>query len=315
MKLNITICHSIIKMCLEVQLNGISRFNRQLEETDPGSLVLKQIKRRKITFCIELEEKILEYFDKNEPEFKQVYQDYVTSLINDEEHAFYLNNYTKDPLIDSITTDEYLNTLLNVAFQTEDKIVFSQLLDTYKSQACQYELNIMNKNDILDRSKDTILNRYTMSRVREFSTADQISSLSISIWLARFWKNEKNFTIIDSYIIKHKDSFKKYVLDYIPNGANVNIYTLRDKQRNSDFINAFKNHDFSSWNIDIFIYESKTENHDRCIITDNYHIQINNLLGAFDYKGTSFVSQVTITPNYKTNVDGIDKRPLSRKIT
>lgn len=314
MKLDITLCHSIIKMCLESELKGISRFDRNMENSDEGLRILDEIKKRRITFCLELEEKIEEHFDKHEPELKELYHDFVKAIIPDEENALFLNEYIENPQISQLTAIEYYKILLNVAYLTEDKIIFSEIINTLKAQACCHEINILQKDDILDKDKDTVLNVYRMSRVREFATADRVTCDYVSKWLSRFWKNQNDFVIIDNYVYQHRDKLRKYILDYVPWGSKVTIYTLSQGLMDNDVVNGFREPQFSHWNFEIYLFDRKRENHDRCIITNNFHIQINNLLGAFDNNGPGFISQVTITPNYKTNVEGYNKRPTARKL-
>jgi len=161
-------------------------------------------------------------------------------------------------------------------------------------------LNVYKIQDIIDHSKNNILNDYRLPIVRKrVKTGD--NSPGLSVWLSRFLRTENNLEIIDNYIFQEASNFLHYFLIHVPIGANIKIYTMLDNGVSGEQIKRrFKINAFKNWNIDVFIYTDKKEQHARNILTDNYFINIDKGMRVFGRNHMTEQSDIAV--DHKCNI-------------
>lgn len=292
MKLDITVCISILEACLE----NIEVFNKNNE----AILLLKEIHKRKLTLHTKLEIEYEEYFKKSRPELLDLYHNFISSSLINLDDVNILTNYVENPLIEQIPLTNYFKTLLNICDMTKDKIVFSNLLNGYIPQLMPLGIDIYDNIRILDTQGSHILNEYRIPIIRKIVKRGH-SCLSLSNWLSRFLVTESNFIIIDGYIYENSDGFFNYFLNNVKSGSKITLYTLLNNGNTiANIVNKFNSPPFKNWNFEIFIIPNKRVQHARDILTDNYYIEIDKGMGVFTRSGNT--DQANIAVEYKNKI-------------
>jgi len=282
MKLDVTLCHSILKQYFAADYNPItgSRTARDFaNEIEKNRIVLND----DLLLWYEIE------FENDELLF-QCFQDWFSKISTEPpEEKLLLPSGLSDVQINSLfPNSEYFQILVNVANNSYDKIIFSELLLPYQLQLENLGIIPMNKNKILDRTDiNFYYNAYHLPYNKEIQSNELKSDLSA--WFKRILKDENNIHILDSFLLQNINKFKQYILPHIKHNANLHFYSefTRDNRlgrnlNSSDFINEFSgNPNYSNWKVANVFKVVKPEIHDRGILTDNYFIKIGKGLDVF----------------------------------
>ncbi len=201
--------------------------------------------------------------------------------------------------------------MLNIAYLNEDRIIFSELLQSYETALEGKNILQMNIDRILDRDDINHYNNYRFPIIRKRISKGESSS-DLSQWLKRIIKTETDIKIIDGYIYQERENFKNYFLPHISHKATIKIYTFLDHISQSDVINKFTGADYSNFNIEVFLIPSKRDQHARNILTNSYFIHLEKGLRIFGRNGQTDQSDITV--DYITNITGASFPPVSGQI-
>ncbi|MEM5592080.1 hypothetical protein AAHH67_10695 [Niallia circulans] len=290
MRLEVTVCHSIIEKCFE----GFTFY----QKSNRPRLLLEEILNRRIILHPELEQEYYEYFSNEKPELLDQFMEFYSNIIIQEENSKMISSYVETYQ----KNDKYTNLLLNICNTTEDKILLTESRnEIIQIQENIDQLEIIDSVKMLDRNDCNSLNNYRLPIIRKVVQNGE-SSAGLSKWMSKFIKTEDKFIIIDNYIYKNRYRFRNYFLKYVKPTAEIEIYTLLpDGMSETDIINAFKGSHFKNWNIvKIIFIKDKKEQHARDIITDQYYIEIDKGMRVFGVGGQTEQSNITIS--YKNDI-------------
>ncbi|NFE95944.1 hypothetical protein FDF12_07490 [Clostridium botulinum] len=301
MKLDITLCYSIIEYYFD-------NFN-QYEIDNKGNRIFDRIKQHSVNLNYELEEKYEEYFRNNRPELLCSYQDFIKNMTYSSEGAKIIDSLNQYSEVDKITDEEYYNILISTCYSTKDKILMSDKCDTFITDLKNIGIEVVKSNQMLDVNDSNIINSYSLP-ITGKKICHGLSSEEVSKWIGRFLEDETDIEIIDGYIYQNAYNFYNYFLKYIKHGSNLKIYTFLDKIVEDDIISEFTSERYKYWNIEIFIFQSKKQQHARNIFTNKYYIHLEKGMAIFGRNGITDQSDVNIAfakyvPFY--NIDGYKK--------
>ncbi len=306
MRLDITVCHSVLKQYLQADyspVTGLQEDRNLLYEITKNNITLN----KDLLTCYEIE------FEQN-PSQLDIYQSWLAAqTAKSEEETLFLTDDLSHANINSLfTSDLYFQILVNVAYTTYDKIIFSNLLTRYKTPLELLKILPMDRARILNRHENNYYNNYHLPYNKEIQNGESCSNLSK--WLGRILKDETNIEIIDPYLYQNINSFKNYILPHIKHGANLTFYSGYTRDNNlgrplnsADFINEFNNTAYSNWNISNVFSVQKIEIHDRKILTDKYVIKIGRGLDVFGRNGTT--NRCDIDVYYRSKWNGVLPTP------
>lgn len=314
MRLEVTLCREIIEQCLN-NLDIISRENI-------GKKILHEIYKRKICLSEGLENHYLSYFENEKPDLLYIYHDLMAELLTYEDNVKIISEFESN--IDIFengcerTTGldiEYLQSLVDTCYNSNDKIIISNILESYNNKLENKGISIINLEGIVNYSENNVLNSYRLPIIRKRIRASQQNS-ELSNWLKRFILDTSKLIIIDGYIYENSEQFLKYFLCHVPYGVSIRLYTLLNNGNTENEIRRkFTTGVYGSWSIEIFIISDKKEQHARNIYTDKYFISIDRGMGVFGRNGQTLQTDIAI--DYHENIDRIDSlnMPSSRKIS
>ncbi len=291
MKLEIAVCYSTLAYCFTHE----NPFERDNKAND----VLAEIKRKRVTLNDDLVVYYETYFESQQADLLEDYQLWFANQVLYTDHVKFVGNDLTSVEIDNIISDDYLNLLTTITYQTEDKIVFSELLDGDEVNLKAIGLLQMKVDRILDRHEDNYYNSYRLPIIRKRIEVDKSSS-GLSNWLKKIIQTETYFEIIDGYIYQERANFKTYFLAYIPHQATIKIFTILDGITETDLINEFSGPDYQHWTIEVYLIRSKREQHARNILTNNYFIQLEKGMRIFGRRGKTDQSDINI--DYRHNI-------------
>ncbi len=265
MRLDIVICRSVLELCFEL--------SNRLERNNQANQIMDEIYSKRIHLNSDLESHYEDYFTRHAPHLLQIYQDWISDLFTAAEGLMFAPENLDHPNIDGLTGDNYLDTLLNITYHTQDKIVFSELLLGYDTQLNRQGILQMDSGRILNRDENNYYNSYHFPIQRKRIVTGS-SSRDLSDWFSRILQNETDVSIIDPYIYSSTTNLKRYFLCHVPHGAKVKIYTshqnnrhLRRMTNDSDLVGEFSRPTYNNWNIEVYITPPRQE-HDRDILTN-----------------------------------------------
>ncbi len=301
MKREITVCHSILSYIFE-NLNPFDKENF-------ADLLLKEIQRNKLLLNDDLEQHYETKFQSN-PASWQAYLAWIISQKQYPDLVKRVQNGSLNPNINALTQDTYEQCLLSICENSVDKIVFSDLLQSLAPALRNFDVFLMEQTTILDRTAQNAYNDYRFPIIRKRISQGQSSS-DLGQWLSKIIQTETDITIIDNYIYQNQRSFRTHFLAYLPQNANIKIYTLLDRITQQQLIREFSRTFYSQWNIEVWLIPDKGEQHDRNIFTNRYHIAIGKGFGVFGNRGQTAQSDISVD-----FIDNIADRtlPNARKI-
>lgn len=300
MKLKITVCHSILSYCF-ANINP-------LDQGNPALSILAEIDRNTVLINDDLEVAYEIFFEEKHPELLANYQMWLSNKALYANATKIVSSNLNSHSITALTTDDYLEILLNLTIIGEDKVVFSDLLTTMDNSLAALKILQMNQIRILNRSQSNYYNSYRFPILRK-RVENGDSATDLSNWLARIIKTETDITIIDPYIYSSVGNLKMLFLSHVPNGATIKIYTAlyhtrvgsrRRMLTNGDLITEFSHTDYAAWNMEVYVIPTQGQ-HARCILTNNYFIHLEKGLAIFG-NGIS-AAQSMINVDFIQNVE------------
>lgn len=298
LKIDVVVCYSTLEICFDLY--------EPFSPNNDGQKILAEIHRRRLVLSENLENYYSNYFESNRPDLLDSYHQFIENCILYEDNSRFVNNSKADSRLSKIFDNEFYIELCRVACLTDDKIILSQLGEVLES-ACFIGITILSTIDILDESKENLLNNYRLPIIGKRIGAGE-SCESLSEWFSRFLKTESEFEIIDGYIYQNRFNFYLYFLRHIPRGSKIRISTLEDIDNRLMAVTikaAFTNPPFNSWKIEISIIPNKKEQHARNIITNKYFIVIDKGMRIFGNGRDHQTEQSDIHIQYKNKITSI----------
>ena len=304
MKLDITLCHSILAYCF-ANLDHYERQNRARH-------LLDEIRKQRINLNDDLQVYYEVYFETQRSDLLEDYQQWFANQVIYADYVTFTPNNLSNTEIDNSVNDDYLRTLLNITYVNQDKIVFSELLNSYDRTLKNIGILQLNIANILDRSVNNYYNDYHFPITRKRIIAGQ-SSRKLSNWLKRILQTEIDFEIIDNYIYTERDNFKRYFLPHVQHGATLKIYTISSRGvQIADLIREFSSSDYTNWQIELYLIQSKRDQHARNILTNNYFVHLEKGMRIFGRNGRTDQSDINV--DYRKNITSTSMPLIHRRL-
>ena len=201
-----------------------------------------------------------------------------------------------------IKENAYQNTLAAAALsqETEDRVILMEPKRRMNQDIMnKLGISLFDVKDINDASGNNLFSMYTLP-VNGKSVSEGEDSRTIAKWLGRFLKEENYIQIFDSYLLTEEGIgyLKKYILKYIEENADVEIYSLKHEELSEQQIkDKFSEEGYRRWKFSIFLVKSKKELHARSIQGTKYIIQIDRGLSVFGRDGKTFQTLISIYEN------------------
>lgn len=172
---------------------------------------------------------------------------------------------------EKILLDCFLNPMTNL----DEKIIIT---DIFKNKLKQLE--IISSNDLIDLSKNHILNTYRLPQA-SVELRKNSSCINFVQYLSKFFKETDEVILEEPYFYQNRDRFEKYFLSKIPKKSSIIIYTYPHNTN----INLIKTYlmsaKYKDYNVELYSVLNYQDIHARRIITKNYEISLDKGLANF----------------------------------
>lgn len=291
--LEITLEHTIWEKYMEAQVFPNSEEKEFLRRIDQHTIIVSDV-------LLDLEEKKFAGQSGLEELFKTFIANFNQSEINAKFIDVVNASYSTNKL------DEYQNYIVNLCLASDDKILLtnSRKILSMKSSP----VNSISYDMVMGNKVDNIFSKYTLPIHTNINKGEE--SKKHAEWLGRFFKGEKYIEIHDNYIcsLDNIKNFKKYILKYIEENADVDIYTIvTDNISREDIKREFEKEEYHKWNLSVFLAPSKKEHHARDIVTNKYVIRMDRGISAFGNNGEMFQSLIDIYDIKEKQYNGYGK--------
>lgn len=283
--LEITVCMTILR---KLQTN-------LLLATEEESKIAAQLKQHKIVLTCDLNKQYIEYCRENgisEDWLKM----FLASYIGDTQHCRILDDVKeKFPK----ETSSYIKALKNACVSSRDKVLLSEYSKFRRDELKAQNIELVRKNEMCIDNALNSFTRYTFPIVSYQIKRDE-DSKKLGEWLGRILNGQNSVTIYDNYFWNKEniENFRKYILKYIPKGADIIIITIETEQaKEADIVSELKKSLYMAWNIEAYLVVSKKDSHPRVISTPEYDIQLDFGLSTFGKGGKTYSSLLTIKKN------------------
>lgn len=300
MKREIAVCHSILSHCFK-NVNPLDQQNTALA-------ILAEIDRNMVLMNDDIEVAYDIFFEENHPNLLADYQMWLSNKVQYANTAKIVSSHLTSSSISSLTSDDYLDILLNLTLIGTDKIVFSDLLTNLDIGLSALGILQMNQQRILNKVENNSYNSYRFPIIRKRIQNGE-SSVDLSNWLSKIIKDEMNITIIDPYIYANRQNLKTLFLNHVAPNATIKIYTtlnrntrigsVRRTLTNADLSTEFSHADYSTWTMEVYTMP-QGEQHARNILTNQYYIHLEKGLAIF--KDGVHTAQSDITIGFIDNI-------------
>jgi len=305
MRLDIVVCYSVLEYCF-------SNF-RNYRRENKARRILAEIERKRINLNDDLQVHYAVYFETQRADLLEDYQLWLSNQVQYEDYVRFVDDDLSNAKVNRIINDDYLRIAANIAYQTEDKIIFSELLVDYDNSLQDIGILQMNVDRILNRSEDNYYNRYRFPIIRKRIAAGEASA-ALSKWLKRIIQTETEFEIIDNYLYQSRENFKRYFLVHVPRGAKIRIYTLvTGAATESNLRREFSGADYRDFDLEVYLISDKKEQHARNILTNNYFIHLEKGMRIFGGR-SGLTDQSDITVDYRDNITDTAMPPIRRRL-
>lgn len=291
--LTITVGITILKDLLKTSLLEASK--EQIE-------LWKRISQHKIALSLELQEQYIKYCEEKmgAMELEQM-RTFLASILVSQDMTEMITIHNKSV---QLVKDDYLDALLSVCLNTDDRILLGNKSKINKNIIDKKNIQIFEKKDIMNI--DTSRNVFTMYTVPIicYQIKRNESSKELGAWIGRILRGQKEFTIYDNYIGTSTNikNFKNYILKYIPHHSGISIITIEtDKVKETDLKAEFAKEFYKKWSIEVFVAKNKKESHPRVIVMPNYAISLDKGIQTFGTNGKTESSAITIKENSLDN--------------
>lgn len=204
--------------------------------------------------------------------------------------------------------NKYQNYIINLCMSSYDKIL---LTDSSKLLSIKnVVIDKISYKMIMSKELNNNFTRYTLPINACIEEGQE--SKKIGEWIGRFIKGANYIQIHDNFICSSDDikSFKKYILKYIAESVDVEIYTIEtDNISREDIVNEFKKEIYQKWKLSVFLLNSKMEHHDRVMVTDKYVIQIGRGVSGYGRGGKTFQTLINIYDINEKQYDNYGRNP------
>ena len=301
--LTVTVGITILKDLLKISL---------LEATEEQVELWKRISQHKIALSLELQDQYIKYCEEklNSADLDGI-QTFLAYVSTSEDMSVLINCCKKESMIEK---DEYLDALLSVCINTDDRILLGNKSKINKSIIEKKHIQVFEKSDIMDI--DTSRNIFTMYTfpVIDHQISQNEDSKELGKWIGRILKGQKEFSIYDNYIGTDNNikNFRKYILKYIPPNSTISIITIEtDTVKDADLAKEFAKEFYKKWNIEVLLAKNKKESHARVIVMPEYTISLDKGIQTFGSRGKTESSMITIK---KSRLDNHYVLKIGKKI-
>ena len=285
--LEITVCATILK---SVHLNTL------LASEEENQLMLR-LKQHCMVLSNELNIQYIEYCKRNNIN-TDVIQTFLAYCSQTTTNSRILSgSELKDKFPGE--TDAYLKALKNACAASGDKILISDSSKLNKPELEKHGLELIRREETgIGKSLNTFT-KYTFPIVL-YEIKEGEDSKKLGKWLGRILSGERSFAIYDNYFgdADNLKNFRKYILKYIPKGADITIITIETQDlKKEELKEELKKEDYKDWAIEVYLAKSKKDSHPRVIATPGYNIVLDRGLSTFGRGGKTFSSMLTIEKN------------------
>ncbi len=283
--LEITVCMTVLKELIGKEL---------LLATTVEQEYVQKISQHRIVLSQELNESYMKYCEENRINVDKM-QQLLASIIGNQEQCRIL---TGEELSDKFVSEPnpYLGALKNACISSKDKVLISEHSKLKREELKRNGMCLINREQMDIRCERNIFTKYTFPIIA-YEIKEKENSKELSSWLGRILSQEKSFVIYDNYFgeIENIKNFKKYVLKYIPESADVMIVTMvSSENEKKQLIKEMSKEEYNKWKIELYLVHNKKESHARAISTPNYSIYLDRGLSTFGRGGKTFASLITI---------------------
>lgn len=279
--LEITLEHSILK---KFNIDTTNMWDEQIN-------FLKKICQHTIVVSEELMEYEELMFEKESPLDKEWYKQFIADKMHCNKNFKIIEEVKEKFSSDKL--NKYQNHIVNLCLSSYDKILLtdsSKLLSIKK-----VPLEKISYDMIMSNKLDNTFTKYTLP-INGCIEAGQ-GSKELGEWIGRFIKDANYIQIHDNFICSPDNikSFNKYILKYIAEHADVDIYTIETEDiSKEDLVCEFTKEQYQKWKIHVYLLKSKKEHHDRVIETEKYVIQIGRGMSGYGKGGKTFQTLINI---------------------
>lgn len=286
--LEITICMTILKELLGTELLDASIEEREIAE---------KILQHKIVLSYELNKGYIEYCEKNSIDKDRV-QNFLAKICCDREHCRILNAEEQQDRFKT-ESNSYLRILKNTCYGSVDRVLLSEHSKLNANILQSEGIELIRKDEMEIENNRNLFTKYTFPII-SYQIKEKECSKELASWIGRILQQEQSFVIYDNYFAGKENikNFQKYILKYIPKGAEIVIVTTETESiKKGDIVSAIATQDYSMWNLEVYLAKSKKENHPRAIITPTYSIYLDRGISTFGRGGETFSSLLSIKKN------------------
>lgn len=238
------------------------------------------------------------YFSEKGAEWLDWYQSLCINLFYTKERSVIISL----PAVPCHTKgNAYQNALAAAALsrETEDRII---LMEPKRRMgfAADLGISVFDAADINDASGNNLFSMYTLP-VNGKAVPEGSDSMPVAEWIGRFLSKEKYIQIFDSYLLTKSGIgyLKKYILKYIQEGADIQIYSLEHSEEytSQQILEEFNKDFYTKWKFSVYLIDNKKFLHARSIQGSKYIIQIDRGLSVFGRSGKTYQSFISIFEN------------------
>lgn len=300
--LEITVCMTILKELLGTELMDASMEEREIAE---------KILQHKIVLSYELSEHYMQYCDQNNINRDRV-QHFLASVSTNAEQCRMLNGEEQQDKFKR-EANSYLRILKNTCYGSKDRVLLSEHSKLNANILHDEGIELIRKDEMDIEKNRNLFTKYTFPII-SYQIKEKENSKELAAWLGRILQQEKSFVIYDNYFADKENikNFRKYILKYIPKGAEIVIATAETENiKKTDIVSAIAAQDYSQWHLEVYLVKSKKESHPRAIITPTYSIYLDRGISTFGRQGESFSSLLSIKKNKQCDWY---RQPIGQKI-
>lgn len=300
--LEITVCMTILKELLGIELLGAAADARELAQ---------KIFQHRLVLSYELNKSYMEYCNQNGIDCERI-QHYLEKIVTNKEESRIINT---EEYQDKFTgeSNSYLRALKNTCYSSNDRILLSEHSKLNVGTLHTEGIELIRKEELEIEKNRNSFTKYTFPIV-SYQINEGESSKELSSWIGRILEQEKSFVIYDNYFADHENikNFRKYILRYIPKGADIVIVMAETENiKKADIVRIIAAQDYGQWNVEVYLVKSKKDSHPRVIATPTYSIYLDRGISTFGRQGKTFSSLLAISKNKQC---GWYRRSVEEKI-
>ena len=254
-----------------------------------------RISQHRLALSLELQDQYVKYCEeKLGVGYSDLMQTFLASIAASQDTVAMITPRSK---LQKLANDDYLDALLSVCVNTEERILLGDKSKINKNIITKNHIQLLEKTELLNI--DDSRNIFTMFTfpISGYQISKDEDSKELGQWIGRILKSQNEFTIYDNYIGTDVNikNFQKYILKYIPIQSNIMIVTIEtDSIKEADLKEEFAKDYYKHWNIEVYVAGNKRESHPRVIVMPEYTICLDKGIQTFGVKGKTESSMITI---------------------